>query len=465
MIPSRHNSEDRKPAVRVLPPVSRKRLALISEFQPDAIEVEERVPRRVARLTLYLITALIAVAVAWACLTEIDEIAVARGKLITTEPNIVIQPLENAVIRSIEVTVGQTVAAGQVLAVLDPTFTQADVQQLKTKFDAADAMVNRLEAELSGRTYAPSNPSSPEQIVEARLGLQRKAFSDSRLNNLAQEIARAEASLAKSRKEEEILLQRLEGIQDIEAMRTVLMEHQTGSKLNLLQARDTRLDVEATIVRLRGSQVEAGHELEKARSQRQEFIEDFARATLESLVESRGRRDAASEELKKAELRRSLVSLTAPADAIVLEIAQRSTGSVMRQAEPLLVLVPANVALEAEVLIEPKDIGHITPGQVARIKFDAFPFQKHGTASGAIRTISRDAFPADPKEIDTRTSGHLFYKARVPLDDVNLRAIPNGFRLLPGMAVQAEIGVGRRSVISYFLYPLLRGFDESIREP
>ncbi|WP_112661846.1 HlyD family type I secretion periplasmic adaptor subunit [Microvirga flavescens] len=465
MIPARRTPEDGKRAPEILPPTRRRRPAYVVEFQPDAIEVEERVPPRIARLTLYLVTALIAVAVAFACLTEVDEIAVARGKLITSEPNIVIQPLENSVIRSIGVNVGQTVKAGQVLAVLDPTFTQSDVQQLKTKFEAADAMVNRLETELEDHVYTPANPSSPEQTVEARLAAQRKAFSESRLRNLAQEIARAEASLAKNRTEEEILVQRLAGIQDIEAMRATLLEHQTGSKLNLLQARDVRLDIEANLARLRGAQVETQHELEKARSQRQEFIDDFARATLESLVEARGRRDAAAEELKKAELRRSLVTLTAPTDAVVLEVAQRSVGSVMRQAEPLFVLVPANVTLEAEVFIEPKDIGHVGAGQPARIKFDAFPFQKHGTALGTVRTISRDAFPSDPKDTEARLGGALVYKARLNIDEVDLRGIPNGIRLLPGMAVQGEIGVGRRSVISYFLYPLLRGLDESIREP
>ena len=37
--------------------------------------------------------------------------------------------------------------------------------------------------------------------------------------------------------------------------------------------------------------------------------------------------------------------------------------------------------------------------------------------------------------------------------------------LLPGMTVTAEIKVGTRTIISYFLYPLLRGLDDSIREP
>ena len=464
MIPARKLPEPEAPA-QILVPAPRKRPAYISEFQADAVEVEEKVPPRLARTTLYLIALLLASATVWACLTEIDEVAVAKGKLITTEPNIIIQPLENSVLRSVKVKVGDRVKAGEVLAVFDPTFTEADVQQLQARFNASDAMVSRLEAELGNRIYQPADPASPEQMVEAHLAAQRKAFRESRLRNLEEEIGRAQASLVKSKKEEEILLERLKGIQDIEAMRAVLLEHQTGSKLNLLQARDMRLDIEATLTRLQGAQVESGHELEKARFQRQEFIEDFTRATLESLVEARGKRDAAAEELKKAELRRRLVSLTAPSDAIVLEVAQRSAGSVMRQAEPLIILVPANVALEAEVSVSPRDIGHISQGQSAKIKFDAFPFQKHGTATGTVRTISHDAFPADSKNSETVGEGALFYKARLSLDDTNLRSVPGDFRLLPGLSLQAEIQVGRRSVISYFLYPLLRGLDESIREP
>jgi hemolysin D len=464
MTGSRPQPGDGQPVAQIVQLPTRTRPAFVSEFQPDAIEVEERAPPRVARLTLYLIMLLISAAIAWACLTDIDEIAVARGKLITVEPNIVVQPLESSVIRRIEVNVGQSVTVGQTLAVLDPTFTEADVHQLSVKFDAADAMVNRLEAELSNRAYIPSDSSNPEQVVEARLAAQRKAYRESRLESLTKEIARAEASIETNRQEEKILRERLAGIKEVEQMRATLLAHETGSKLNLLQARDTRLDIEANLARLQGAQVEAGHEREKALVQRQEFLEDFRRMALEALVEARERRNSASEELKKAELRQRHVTLTAPTEAVVLEIAQRSIGSVVRQAEPLFVLVPLKVPMEAEVLLEPEDIGHISQDQTARIKLDAFPFQKHGTATGTVRMISRDSTPADPKENSLRPSDRLFYRARLSLADVKLRDVPPGFRLLPGMALQAEIQVGRRRVISYFLYPLLRGLDESIRE-
>lgn len=465
MTPSRSGSRDGAPVPQVVHlPTTRSRPSVASEFQPDAIEVEERAPPRVARLTLYFIMLLIAAAALWAYLTEIDEIAIARGKLITTKPNIVVQPLEGSVVRSIDVHVGQTVTSGQILAVLDPTFSESDVHQLKVKLDAADAMVQRLQAELSNRLYIPADLSNLEQAIEAQLAAQRKAFRESRLRNLTEEIARAEASIEKSRREEQILRERLAGVMEVEQMRATLLAHETGSKLNLLQARDARLDIEATLARLRGAQTEASHELKKAHEQRQEFQEDFQRATLESLIEARERRNTASEELKKAQLRRRHVSLTAPADAVVLEIAQKSIGSVVRQAEPLFVLVPINEPLEAEVLIDAKDIGYVSREQSARIKFDAFPFQKHGTAAGVVQTISQDSFPADGKNESARTGESLPYKARLSLDDARLRELPGGFRLLPGMALQAEILVGRRRVASYFLYPILRGLDESLRE-
>jgi HlyD family secretion protein len=150
---------------------------------------------------------------------------------------------------------------------------------------------------------------------------------------------------------------------------------------------------------------------------------------------------------------------------VVLELAQRSIGSVVREAEPIVTLVPLNVALEAEVSIGTQDIGRVSADEPVRIKFDAFPFQKYGTGSGSIRTISQDAYPADAAQGRQDASAPPVFRARVTLDDTNLRGLGEPVRLLPGMTVSAEIKVGRRKVITYFLYPLLRGLDSAIREP
>ena len=165
------------------------------------------------------------------------------------------------------------------------------------------------------------------------------------------------------------------------------------------------------------------------------------------------------------ELRRNMVILTAPADAVVLDLAHRSIGSVVREAEPIVTLVPLDVPLEAEVTINARDIGRVEVAKEARLKFDAYPFQKFGTASGKIRTISRDAFTPEQQAETAGAAALPFFKARVLLGNTRLGGSGEPVRLLPGMAVTAEIKVGRRTVMSYFLYPVMRGLEDSIREP
>lgn len=439
--------------------------AIISEFQPDAVELEERAPSRIARLTLYGVTALIGSAVTWACVSSIDEIVVAPGKLVTTAPTIVVQPLETSIIRSLEVRTGDVVHAGQKLATLDATFTQADVDQQQLKFAALDAQVKRLEAELDGSDYTLSAGSSSDELLQMQLFGQRRAFYMAQLQNFDQQIAAKVAAIASNHDQEAILVERREALAAIEDARKTLYDRQTGSLLNLLTSRNDRLGVDAGIAQLHGSTSEEMHTLSKLRADRQAFIEDFRRAAMEQLVDLRGKRDTASEELKKMELRRDMVTLTAPADAVVLDLAQRSIGSVVREAEPIVTLVPINVPLEAEVSVNARDIARISENEPVRIKFDAFPFQKFGTGTGSVRTISRDAYPADgSKDAKDSTAPPVFH-ARISLADTRFRGLDEPVRLLPGMSVAAEIKVGRRKVISYFLYPLLRGLDTAIREP
>jgi HlyD family secretion protein len=390
---------------------------------------------------------------------------IAPGKLVTTQPTIVVQPLETSIIRTIEVKAGEVVHAGQTLATLDATFSQADVDQQQAKFSALDAQVRRIEAELAGNDYTAGD--TPDQMLQAQLFGQRRAFYTAQLQNFEQQIAGQSAALLASKNQEAVLNDRRDGLSQIEAARERLYNKQSGSLITLLGSRDARLDVESDLTAVRGRADEAAHAYAKLSADRQAFIEDFRRAAMEQLVELRGQRDMADEELKKMALRRNMVVLTAPADSVVLDLAQRSVGSVVREAEPVVTLVPINVPLEAEVSINTRDIGRVAVGKEARIKLDAYPFQKYGTATGEVRTISQDTFLTGQQEQTATPSQPAapFFKARILLADTRLNATDVPVRLLPGMTVTTEIKVGNRTVISYFLYPLLRGLDNAIREP
>ncbi len=130
------------------------------------------------------------------------------------------------------------------------------------------------------------------------------------------------------------------------------------------------------------------------------------------------------------------------------------------KAEPVVTLVPLDDPLEAEVNIQARDIGFVRQGDHARIKLEAFPFQKHGALEGTVKVISEDTF-----QKDTAMGSAVTYRSRIGLTTTTLRDVPTDFRLIPGMTLSAEIKVGERRVISYFLYPIMRYLDESLREP
>ncbi|MBO4221498.1 HlyD family type I secretion periplasmic adaptor subunit [Bradyrhizobium neotropicale] len=437
---------------------------MVTEFQSDAIEVEHRAPPRIARVTLYCVLALILTAIGWAAGSQVDMIVTAQGKLVTTRPNIVVQPLETSVIREIHVKPGDRVNRGDLLATLDPTFSQADLDQLSSKVGVFNAAIDRLKAELNGEEYVIGESANADQVLQRKMFLQRKAAYDAQVENYQAQIASARANLKTAQNEETVLLQRLETMKSIEVMRATLMDKEVGSKLNLLLSRDARLDVESNLARVRGNIADYTHRLDKAEADQKVYAEDFRKTAYQDLVETLAKRDSAAEDLKKAELRRQLIVLKAPADAIVLDIANRTVGSVAREAEPMFVLVPRDVPLRAEVNVEGKDVGQVSVGQPVRIKFDAFPFQKYGTAKGEVAVISQDSFPPDPKAEGAHRPTAPYYRVLVDLSDTHLRLPAERAQFIPGMAVTAEMKVGRRSVMSYFLYPLLRGLDESIRE-
>jgi hemolysin D len=444
---------------------SSARLPILAEFQSDAVEIEERTPPRIARITLYCLLAFTITAVVWASVSTVDSVVTAKGKLITTSPNLVVQPLETSVVRNIHVNVGDVVKRGQALATLDPTFSQADVDQLRDRFSALEAASKRLAAELDGVDYTATDPANPDEALQERLFKERKAFYDASLRNYSAQIASARANLQTSKDEEAVLVQRLDTLGSVEAMRATLSERALDSRLNFLLSKDARLEVEDNLSRIRGSQVDLVDKVEKVEADRKVFIEDFRRNAYQELVDTLAKRNDAAEGLKKAMLRRQLIVLTAPVDSIVLEVGSRSVGSVIREAETLFVLVPQDAPLQAEINVDGKDIGQVAVGQQVRLKFDAFPFQKYGTASGTVRVVSDDAFTPEPKGEALRDVARLYYRVLVDMTDARPHKLPEHFQIMPGMTVTAEMKVGRRRVISYFLYPLLRGLDESIREP
>lgn len=438
--------------------------AVALEFLSPADEIEQRPFPRAARVTLFALVLALLAGGGWAAIAEIDRVVTATGKLVTTTATMVVQPLETAVIRSIAVRPGDLVRKGDVLASFDPTFTEADVGQLEGRLRSLEAQIRRLEAELaSADSLADATATShPGVQLQTRLFTERREYHMARLRQFDESEIRLEAKLATNRREQQVLRERLKTLKQIEDMRQELLARQSGSRLNLLEARDQMLEVERLLAASSNSELELKQEAMMIAAERATFVTDWRQKAAEELVKARGERDAAAEQLAKAARRNELVVMTAPADGVVLEVAKRSVGSVAQPAEPLITLVPAEAPLEAEVQIEARDIGLLRLNDAARVKLEAFPFQRHGTLPAKLRTISEDAFS---RREEAERTGTAYYVARLEVENYDLRGVPPDTRLLPGLTLTAEIIIGKRTVLSYLIYPMIKAFDESLREP
>jgi len=436
--------------------------ATVVEFLPDADEIERSPLPRLAQITLQVLLATLICFLLWATFSEIDQVVVARGRLVTPLPNIIVQPLETAIILSLDVRVGQVVKKGERLATLDPTFTEADQSQLRTRLSSLDTQSQRLESELSGKTAPGKSKTNADSKLQAQLSAERQANYKAQLTKMEETIARLRATIETNIRDQQVLTTRVKSLREIETMQEKLVAMQFGARARLLEAQDKRLEVERDLMLAQSREQELRRDLAASEAEKSAFEKSWRQKTMEDMLATSRDRDDVKEQLQKADKRQKLVTLVSPVDAVVLDMAKLSQGSVAKGGDPMFTLVPLAADLEAEVQIDSLDVGYVKVGDVAHLKLDAFPFQRHGDIAAKVRTISEDAFRRDAS---LGQGLDAYYLSRVELGNVQLKKMPSKARLLPGMTVSAEIVVGKRSVISYLLWPLTKALDESIREP
>jgi len=408
--------------------------------------------------TQYLLLALLITALVWSALARIDMLVVGPGKLVTSPATLVVQPLETGVVRSIDVVVGQTVEPGQRLATLDSTFAAADLTELETRRTSLIWQERRLRALLNQAENLDAVPTDTGSQLQLMIFIQQKlayraqmAEHDRLLQRLREQIQQARASAA-------ALQDRMKTLAEIVNIHEELKTSEGGSRYKLLASRDAYQGVAVDLQREVNQSADLERQIAVEEAQRDSWVQDWRQKLLTELQTVQNSFVEATQLVEKARHRAQLITLTAPAAAIVLELAPRPVGAVAKEAEPLVTLVPLHTPLTAEVEIADREIGFVHAGQTARIKVDAFPFQQHGTLPATLETVSADAFVKERQN-------EPVYRARLHLESVDLAAMQPGNRLLPGATVQAEIVVGRRSVLSYLLNPLLKSLDEGLHEP
>ncbi len=158
-------------------------------------------------------------------------------------------------------------------------------------------------------------------------------------------------------------------------------------------------------------------------------------------------------ELKALKLQLENYQIKSPINGCISGMAVNSTGQMVTQADVLLQIVPTDKPLVFEGCIQDKDIANIKIGDVAKIKISAYSYSDYGDIDGRVTYISKSSYQIEGM-------GNV-YKIEVEIDSEGFN---EEIKLMSGMSGTVEIDVGKRSVLDYFLEPILQGMKNSLKE-
>ena len=430
-----------------------------TEFLPSILEVTETPPSPVGRAVLWTLVALLVAGAIYICVGEVDEVAVANGKVIPVGNVKIVQSQNKGAIKELNVKEGDYVEEGQTLLVLDTTKTQADVDQLKKQAAYYGLTVARLNAEMQDQPFTP--PQDPEGLVEAKDVAAQVTLYESRRAKLAADqeknqaavqqasaaVESSVAQLAKYRSLQKVAEEKEQRLQE-------LMEEDAISYFQLLEARATRVEYQRNAEATEKNILEQQGKLAEAQDLMATTDTTYRQDTMSQLVEAKAKYNATEEELKKADDTNQQSVIVAPISGRVNQLAVHTLGGVVNEGQALMMVVPADATMEIEAYADNKDIGFIQQGQSAEVKVETFNFQKYGMVNATVDEISPDA-ASDPQDKET------YQKYRLTLGLAN---DDSGIELTPGMNVSAEVKIKKKKIVDFFLDPFRKYKDEALRE-
>lgn len=366
----------------------------------------------VVRSTRVVVVAsvLIAVLMTWSYFATVAEVTTGDGRVIPTSREQVVQTLEGGILRELYVREGDVVEPGQVLAQLDLTKSESNVEESASRYRAALATVARLEAESNDTSlvFPPELSDYPELIAaETSLYKTRRAALDESLSGVRRSMQLVAEELAVTEE-----LATVGAASNVEVLRLrrqlseLQLQESDKKSLYMIQAREE----------LAGAKADA--------------------LSLASVV--RGRADTLSR-----------MTLRSPVRGIVKDVAVTTQGGVIPANGQLLAIVPLDDKLLIEARISPRDIAFISPGQEAKVKISAYDYNRYGTLDGEVALISPDTIQ------DEARPELYYYRVFVQTEtDALVDELGNRNPIVPGMMATVDIRTGEKTVFDYLMKPI-----------
>jgi membrane fusion protein len=394
--------------------------------------LESEPPHWAARGLAYVILALFVVAIITAVAVHVPETVSGRFTLVPQQGADPVRALKEGVVSEVRVREGDPVARDAILMMINSAPLSDRSSDLRTLQAQRRTDEERLRIAASQYETRRRADEAEDQRLRARLQFLERLV-DSKQHRAEQTRQLADSAL-------------------------VAMRNGSVARLDA-----TRLDIEASTL-AEDVQI-ATNDREDARAAIARLSRDMEARDLEYREIRRGLQESVeTANIRISALQRDLVNLTdeglavvAPCDGSVLRLHVGAPGAIVREGEVLseVACVGAGHRLEAEFSLPQAGVPLVKPGQSVKLRFDAFPYQRYGVQFGTVRWLGS----AGMQGRDTSA-----FRALVDLrgDSIRVRGHPRP--LLAGMGGQADVVVGRRSLVSYAFEPI-RALKENLAEP
>ncbi|MFZ5968308.1 MAG: HlyD family type I secretion periplasmic adaptor subunit [Bacillota bacterium] len=423
-----------------------------TEFLPSALEIIESPASPLGKLTIWMIFLILVTAILWSIIGSVDEVALARGKVIPDGNIKIIQSLEGGVITQIHVTEGQKVKKGQLLIEVDTSINKTELEKLKSSLDTA-----KLERELLLATLKDDDvkvekliKENPNLLLSEDVLNRQKEYKRLKEQDYREKQKTYQLEYEKAMEEYNMVQQQLIQLEtnikilkdQVRIQKTLyeggaIPEQEYIEKQNELDFAIMDRDLQLAKIAYYEDQLEVNQ------NQKDLHTLDYDKEIMKELVEKDKAIQELEKEVDKMTKRIDLQKIIAPVDGTVQGMGANTIGGVITSANPIISIVPDATPLLIEAMVLNKDIGFIQQGQGAEIKLDTFPFQKYGTIKGKIIHISADA-------VEDENLGYV-YKILVKPEKETIFVDTRDVPISPGMAVLTEVKTGKRKIIEFFL--------------
>lgn len=395
----------------------------------------------------------------WAGIAKVDIIVRTEGQIIPAGKSQLVQHLEGGIVRKILVQEGQVVTAGQALMELSDVQTRSNLGQEQSKLDALRGREARLLAELSGHSAIvfPKNISDATVIrVETAAWQARRAQLAEEIQVLQAQGVQKKSELTETNSKRQNLLEELELAKKQHRVIENLRKNNAASELEVL-------DTQTRIQRLKSQIAEATNaapRLQSAQSEAEsrvnEAVARFRAEASSALTQVREELQRSSHEIGTNVDRLDRNIVRTPVAGLINKLNITTIGAVVRPSEILLEITPSDQRIVIQTRSNPNDRANLRRGLPARVRVGAYDYSTYGTFEGHVTEVSADTL--------TDEKGNRYYRVNIEVDVSTLvaRARQPGV-LLPGMAASADITVGKRTILSFILSPLLKFRDGAFR--